>query len=49
MGVILGAAVAGAAEVAAPGLGPLANCEDTAVAAPEPDSSGWSEHPFADT
>lgn len=38
-GVILGVAVAGAAEDEVPGLGPLAVCEEPAVAAPAPESS----------
>lgn len=39
MGVTLGVVVAGAAEAEVPGLGPLAVCEEPAVAAPAPESS----------
>lgn len=39
MGVILGVAVAIAAEAGVPGLGPLAVCEESAAAAPAPESS----------
>lgn len=39
MDVILGVVVARAVEAAAPGLGPLAVCEEPAVAAPAPESS----------
>lgn len=57
-GGILG--VAAAVVVAVPGLGlwfkavvcvcglGFAACDETAVAAPGPASSGWSEHPLAD-
>lgn len=39
IGVILGVVVATAAEAEVPGLGPLADCEEPAVAAPAPESS----------
>lgn len=48
MGVILGVGAARAAEPDAPGMGPLAVCEEAVVAAPAPESSCWFEHPLAD-
>lgn len=39
MGVILGVVVAGGTEADVPSLGPLAVCEEPAVAAPVPETS----------